>query len=170
MLRRVAAASVFPVTLPEAKLHCRVDGSAEDALLNDLIATANEVIGEDTGLVLGVETWALTLTDAHGVVHLPKAPVSELVSVEAGGDELPGFSLTMVDGDAAFVAGPWPEGEVVVTFKAGGAVPLALKRAMLLLVAYWYEHREGASDTQVREIPYAVESLVARHRRGWVKA
>lgn len=167
-LRRVTAATTYPVTASEAMAQCRVDGREEEDLISHYIAVANEKVGLMAGLVLGEETWELTVEDPDGAVTLPVAPVSALVSVN-GSTDLAGYALT-VDGDCASVTGDWPSGKVVIRFKAGGKAPLALKQAMLLLVGHWMAYRETVSEEAVTEIPYAVESLVSDHRRGWFAA
>lgn len=42
----------YPVTLAEAKMQCRVDGSFEDAYLSTLIAAATAKAENETGLTL----------------------------------------------------------------------------------------------------------------------
>lgn len=167
-LRRVAAATVFPVSLIEAKAQIRDDLGAEDALISHYIATANEKIGDMAGLVLGAETWELTVADPVGAVSLPLIPVASLVSVN-GDEDISGYALT-IDGDCASVTGDWPAGQVVIRFTVGGNVPLVLKQAMLLLIGHWCLNRGAASEETLTEIPYAIESLVSEQRRGWAKA
>lgn len=167
-LRRVAAASVYPVSVSEAKAQSRVDGREEEGLISHYIAVANEKIGAMAGLVLGVETWELTVTDPQGAVVLPLVPIGALVSVN-GNTDVSGYTLE-VYGDCVSVSGEWPAGKVVIRFTAGGNVPPALKQAMLLLIGHWMEHRGTASEESVSEIPYGVESMVSDHRRGWIAA
>lgn len=167
MLKRVTAASVFPVTLAEAKLQCRVDYDDDDTLFLHYIAAANEKIGAMCGLVLGEEVWELTVTDPVGEVALCKPPVTSLVSVN--GEVATAYTMT-VDGDLAVVSGDWPAGKVAIQFTAGGDAPLGAKSAMMFLIAHWYQNREGTSTDVPKEIPYAIESMVSEHRRGWVQA
>lgn len=63
---------------------------------------------------------------------------------------------------------------ISVTFSAGypqaadpaaSTVPAAIRAAILLLVAHWYQNREAVSDTGATELPLAVNSLVAPYRR-----
>lgn len=167
-LRRVIGPSEYPVTLEDAKRQCRVICDDEDAMFARLIATANEVVGEDAGLVLAPETWELRVTDPVGAVALPLVPVTALVTIN--GADASGYMLS-IDGDCATVSGDWPEGEVAIRFKAGGDVPQALRHAMLMLISYWFDEERGVvGEDQASKTAYAVEGLVARHRRGWVKA
>lgn len=167
-LRRVTAATVFPVTLAEAKAQIRDDLGAEDDLIRHYIAVANEKIGTMAGLILGAEVWELIVTDPVGAVSLPLVPVAALISVN-GDEDVSGYTLE-VDGDCASVSGDWPAGQVVIRFTSGGSAPLALKQAMLLLIGHYDENRSATSEEAVAEVPYAIESLVSDHRRGWVRA
>lgn len=50
-----------PVTIPQAKLHLRVTGSAEDALISGLISAAREYVENYCQRALFTQTWQLTL-------------------------------------------------------------------------------------------------------------
>ncbi len=167
-LRRVQKAVAFPVTIDAARETCK-SSPEDDPLLDLYIAAANEKIVFMAGIVLAEEVWEITATNVRGALDLVLVPVAALISVQSGGGDLPGFTL-VIDGDRATVSGPWPQGDVVVRFRVGGDVPDGLVLAMHFLIAHWYEHREAASETQLYEVPYAVESLVSEHRRGWVAA
>ena len=167
-LRRVSAGA-HPVTLDEVRFQCQIGDQTDwDVLLVRLIAAASEAVREDSGLVLRDETWELTVTDPVGPVVLPLIPVSGLVSVN-GDEDVTGYALS-IDGDCASVSGDWPPGDVTIRFKAGGDVPEGLRHAILMLIGEWFLQREAASADQRHAVPFAVESLIARHRRGWVKA
>ena len=165
MWQRVTAASAFSVTLAEAKAQCRIDGDDENALLNGLIAAADDVVGNMVGFPLGVENWAATIV-GEGRIEVPLYPVTKLKAV---GDDLEGFALVR-EGEKAFIAGPWPAEAVEVSVEVGGFVPPAIKLAQLLLIGHWYEQREAVSDKPLKEVPFAVESMVNLYRRGWAAA
>lgn len=169
MMRRVAATS--PVTLAEAAYQCRVNVGDDDTAITRLVADATGIVAEDVGLGLMIERWELTIADAEGAVALTRSPVRSLVSVTAGGAALPGFALHHGAAGSS-VTGPWPVGEVAILFEVGADIDTmpGLRQAILMLAAYWYDQRTAASDAQIRTVPFAVEDLVARHRRGWIKA
>jgi uncharacterized phiE125 gp8 family phage protein len=54
------APSVEPVTLAEAKLHCKVDGTDDDALITALIVAARQQAEHRTGRALVTQQWELT--------------------------------------------------------------------------------------------------------------
>lgn len=60
-LKQTAAPTEEPVSLAMARLHCRVDGAEEDALLGTLIAAARQWCESWTGRALCTQTWRLSL-------------------------------------------------------------------------------------------------------------
>lgn len=55
------APSAEPVTLAEAKLHCRVDGAEDDTLIVALIVSARQQAEQRTGRALITQQWEYTL-------------------------------------------------------------------------------------------------------------
>ena len=87
-MRCTVEADFEPVTLEEAKLYCRVDHDAEDALIAALIVAARQHAERKTGRVLRASTWEMTV----GGVLLPyhklmvrNAPCSALTALTVGG-------------------------------------------------------------------------------------
>src|SRR5574343_985939 len=82
-LKLITAATTTPVTLAEAKLHCRVDGTDEDALITSLITAATETAEQQlAGRVLMQQTWELTLDAFPGVFELTRVPVQSITSLK----------------------------------------------------------------------------------------
>ena len=59
----VTAPAAEPMTVAEVKDHARIDGSADDAYIGDLITAARERVERNTGRGLITQTWRLTLDD-----------------------------------------------------------------------------------------------------------
>ena len=57
----VTAPAAEPLTLAEAKLHLRVDDTADDALIGALITAARQHAEHDTRRALVTQTWKLAL-------------------------------------------------------------------------------------------------------------
>lgn len=57
----VAGPASEPVTLAEAKEHCRIDGTADDDYVAALITAAREMVTRLTGRALITESWKLVL-------------------------------------------------------------------------------------------------------------
>lgn len=185
-----------PVSLEEARLHCRIDSHDEDGYLAALITTARRWVERQTGLQLVQSTWTWTLDRLPYTMEPLYVPVSPLVSVTSikyidgsGIQQTLANTSYIVDatsmpGRIALVYGQvWPivqlrANAVEVVFKAGygsttstapqsaAAVPRTIKMAILLLVGHWYANREQTSENSPTDIPFGVESLLAMEAPG----
>ncbi len=72
-----------PITLAEAKAHCRIDIADDDDLVDALITTAREYAETYTQRQLMSATWKLSLDcfPRCGPIRLPKSPVQEVISI-----------------------------------------------------------------------------------------
>ncbi|HVB67972.1 MAG TPA: head-tail connector protein [Acetobacteraceae bacterium] len=123
----------------------------------------------------------------HGTLELPRAPVQSIVSVAALDDNLTAWTLANPDPitgdtdytidlaleparlhldarslDALGVALPIRHLQVsfVTGYPTPAAVPQPIVQAILLLIAFYYEHRGDGGG----EVPAAVETLLWMHR------
>jgi hypothetical protein len=143
-----------PVSRADAKAFCRIDGDSEDALVDALIAAARLHVESLTGRALVTQSWRLVL---HGptprLIALPIVPVAALLEAPEG---------AVLQGDCVLLAAPLDG--VSIDYSAGygeaADVPADLRQAVLLLVAYWYEHRDAVTTT-----PAGLERLLAGFRR-----
>lgn len=170
------------LTLPEVKTHLRVDGPYEDTYIQGLIAAAVGWMDGWQG-VLGrcilTQTWATR----HGVLvdmDLPfpdvqSAVVTYLDAAGATQTVAPGDyrvrtergvgRLILADGFAAPTLQAGRDDAVTVTAVYGRAeAPHGLKAAALMLIAHWYQNREGAGGS----VPPAVDALITPWRVGLV--
>jgi uncharacterized phiE125 gp8 family phage protein len=92
MLRLIEAATTHPVSLDDAKLHCRVVDTDQDSVLQAIVIAAEEFVAQRTGRRLAPEThrierscwWSCDLA-------IPAAPlrtVTEVSYLDAEGDEI----------------------------------------------------------------------------------
>ena len=175
-----------PLTLEDAKLHLREDGTAQDALITSLIKAAREHVEGFLGRALVTQTWDLTLDGfpSSGEVLIPRPPLVSVTSVKyldaAGVQQTMTASDYVVDvaqqpGRVFLAYGAnWPtiqtrQNAVVIRFVAGygaaASVPESIKAAVKLLVGHWYENREAAIvGTSAAAVPMAVESLLWMER------
>lgn len=90
-----------PVTLAEAKAHCRVEHSSDDTLISSLIVAAREYVETETRRALCTQTWDLTIhrawpsywdAECHEWrigIELPRPPlvsVTSITYVDTAGD------------------------------------------------------------------------------------
>lgn len=175
-----------PLSLDEVKAHLRVDGMAEDALLQSLVLTSRLHIEAALGLALITQSWKLVL-DAwphNGIVNLPIAPVQlvsdvRLMAQDGSAQSLDdnGYDVDASGRPARIYrrSGTWPtpgrkHAGIEIDFAAGfGAaandVPEPVRQALLLLVAHWYEHRDPIEiGTPSTAVPHAVSRLLNPYR------
>ncbi len=178
-----------PVTLAEAKLHCRVDNDAEDTLLSSFVVAAREYAESVTERTFAERTFVTRFSqfplpgEAMLLPQCPLVSVTEIKYWDTLGVEQTlssGLYRVRVDttpGSVEEAANEtWPDtfvrGDAVkVTYKAGyGLVadcPERGKQAIKMLVGHWYENREStAVGVDVKEVPQAVNALLWTLRTG----
>jgi uncharacterized phiE125 gp8 family phage protein len=176
-----------PASLDDAKAYLKLDTDDEDALVTTLITAARLHVEGTTGRALLTQSWRLVLDDwpPAGLVRLPVAPLQSLTAITAC--DINGDPVTLpTDGvlwDAqaapALLYLPAGFGDTVILrplqaieidYVAGygtdpADVPATLRQALLLLVAYWFEHRDAvvlAGSGSV--IPSGFDQLVGAYR------
>jgi len=185
-LFRTVDPTAEPVTLVEVKAHLRLDHDGEDDLLNGLIRAAREDVERAAGLALLEQSWRLVLDQwpREGCVAVPLHPVREILSVTAYGSEGEGTVIGPSGYQTDTISRParlhfdGPPGAlralngIEIDFVAGFGeaatdVPDLLRRAIILLVAHWYEFRTsyGPGDQPV-SYPAGYDRMIAPYRRG----
>lgn len=174
-----------PVTLSEAKTHCRVDTTADDAYIGSLITAAREWCEAYCEQTFIHTRYRMTLDSFPVEIELPRPPMATAGTVTAvvvtytlenqttatlstseyrvDRDAVPGVLRTNYNGS-------WPShlldyNAVTVSWWGGisannTSVPQRFKSAVLWLVGYWYERRMAAEAVNLTEIPYGVKSLL----------
>ncbi len=181
-LTLITGPATEPVTLADAKLHLRVDGTVEDALIQTLISAARLTLEAHGNLAMINQTWALRLDRWPGsVVSLPIGPVSAVQAIFVDGIALANEAYVLVPGGDARIAradnAPWRApsglaGGIEIRFDAGFGpegtdVPRHLHHAILMLVAEWFENREAGSRVEAGHatLPPAVMRLISPYRK-----
>ena len=195
-LTRQTGPAVEPVTLSEAKAHLRVDGTDSDAEIAAMISAAREWCEQYLDRTLVHTQWVMRFdrfpVDGTQDIELPRPPmvasgantaVSLSYTLEGGATATYGTSSYRVDRHSTpgavktNYAGTWPphlqdDNSISVTWWAGyGAsgsdVPRAIRHAMLMLVAHWYENRSTVLVGSIsKPLEFAVESLLSSQKWG----
>lgn len=191
-LKLVAAAANNPVTLAEAKLHLRVDGSDDDTLIEALIPAAVDWAESWLGRALIDQTWDLYLDefpDDDAVIKIPLPPLIEVLGLyyldSAGVEQTIAEADYVVDayGDPGRLlltaTGTWPTPKEVANavrlrFRAGyldtsvspavDRPPAAIKAAVLLMIGDLYANREETLAGAVGHVSFTVERLLRPYR------
>lgn len=186
-LVQTVAPSVEPVSLAEAKLHLRYEGTDDNDLITALIKAARRHAESFTRRQLITATWQLIMDGfpSGSLIEVPRPPLQSVTSItytDADGDTQP-VSADDYDVDTKNQPGriepsygnSWPStrdemNTVTVTYKAGYGdaatdVPEDIVAAVKLLVANWYEHREPVVvGTIAAELPLSVKNLLWPYR------
>lgn len=192
VLKLFTAPTVEPVSSAEAKLHCRIDTSADDTLITMLIAAARRKVEADANRALITQTWELVLDvfPTQTFIELPLPPLQSVSSIKYYDNSASPVETTfastnylvcidnqygglIVLKDSAswpVMTNPLEKGAVRIKFVCGygaaAAVPEIYKQAMLLLIGHWYENREAIQVTGAvpKEVPLAYEALIWQER------
>jgi len=173
-----------PVSVEEVKAQLRVDYADEDGLIAAYIGAARETLERLLWRAFITQTLALTL-DAWpegNAIRLPRPPL-QVVSAVTWTDAVGAVHVldagtyavdtTSEPGRVVLRAGQaWPGSALApaagvrVTYTAGygdeaDTVPEAIRQAIRLLAAHWFEHREAVSEAKaLEEVPMGVWWLV----------
>jgi uncharacterized phiE125 gp8 family phage protein len=162
ILNVTTAPATEPVSLAEAKIHLRVDHDADDALITSLIKTAREWCESYSGNKFITQTLTLKLHRFENVMRLPYIPASTLKSFQyvdtAGTTQTVSSDVYVYDTDskpaqirlAYNQTWPTPRADnnvITIVYDAGygvaAAVPDVFKAAIFLVLAAYYEGRDG---------------------------
>ena len=173
-----------PVTLVEAKLHLRVDHSADDDLITSLIVAAREYCEHYQNRAYIEQTITARLDSFSKAMVLPMPPLISVSSVkyyDSAGDQQT-LSSDLYDVDVTSEPGlvtlgyndSYPTIQAIhhsieIIYKAGygsaaSSVPETIKAAMKLLIGHLYENRQTVSAITLKEVPMAVKSLLSIDR------
>ena len=179
----LTAPAVEPLSLDEAKAYLRVETTDDDAVIGALISGSRIHIEAQTRRALITQSWRLS-ADAwpeDGRWPVVPAPLQTLTAArvydfdnvahdvdlqafvpDLGGSAL-GFAPWALPAPGRLIAGV--ELDVTVGYGVAAAnVPEALRQAIRLLVAHWYENRGLAAVGTVTVLPSTVAALIAPYR------
>jgi len=189
-LSLVTKPTAEPVTLIEAKAHCRIDTSDDDGLIAGYIVAARSWLESQLGPLM-TQTWDITFDyrwpwdGCKFILRLPIRPVQSITSVtyvdENGVTQTLSASLykailnTPVAAIEKAYGASWPgvrAQPAAITVRAvcgygpnPGDIPAHLRQALLMLVGHFYEHRESVVIGQApSSVPMSVEMLMSPSR------
>jgi len=169
-----------PVAAADAKAHMRIDQSLEDALISDLIRVAREHVEFATGQKLISQVWrqyeprlgpdrevcarvlpvqSISTVTIYSQDGTPRILTAQEAWIDRTRNQTRiGFAQTVLPAQAANGV------EIDLTVgmaDTGVEIPGALRHAILMLVAHWYEFRGAVpADQQPVSIPPGFETLI----------
>lgn len=175
----VTPPSAWPVSLDEAKDHCKIDGSAEDGYVTGLIGAATAHTEKVLGKSLMEQTLRLTLDGFNDAIRLPRGPVRSVVSIKyfdaAFSEQTLSPSIYTVDtaSNPQWIVRnsdvSWPQtanaiNTVNIDYVAGfNPLPDDIRHAILLLIGMWHRGRDEAALPHMDGGP-AYYALLTNHR------
>lgn len=179
-----------PVTLAEARLHCRVTHTSEDALITGLITAARENVEQYLRRALVTQTLEYKIPKFSERIYLPRPQLQYVVSVKYLDVDAAEQTLASTywvahaptEGAGYLQRSPlsiWPatalrDDSVRIRYVAGypdtaspssgsGGVPKSIKQAILLYIGDLWENREAQAETLLTE-NRTVLALLAPYR------
>ncbi len=183
--KQTVAPTIEPVSLDDAREHCRVTGTAEDGYISGLIVKARRYLERVLDRQLITATWQLDLEDFPEEIELRKLPVQSVDQIQYADPDTGTLTTLAASQYQVAVLTPdeparicpayglcWPSvrgdtySAVRVIFKAGygatqASVPTDYQHAILLLVGHWFLNREAISDETLTPVPEAFQALLA---------
>lgn len=172
LLERVSLPASEPITLAEAKLFLRVDGTEDDALITDIISAVREVAEQHLRASLVTQSWMLAFDDAAPEkTELSMGPVVSVTSVKLvqadASESVMSASLYHLSStrdvlvfDQAALAH-----RVEITYAAGYGdatdIPQPIRQGMLVHAASLYSQRDLSEA-----LPPVSKDLYRFYRRG----
>ena len=179
----LAGPAAEPITLAEAKAYLRVEHDDDDDVIAALIAGARIHVEAATRRALVTQTWRMVrdVWPAGGRIAVMPQPLRNVTAARVYREDgtthsidLQAFVADTASAVLAFAAWSLPapgrslagiEIDVEVGYGDASDVPEALKQAVRLLVAHWYENRGlVAVGHEVAELPATVTALLAPFR------
>lgn len=182
---------VEPVSLSEAKAHCRVDTSTDDAYITSLITAARQWVEQYIDRALIAQQLTMRVDRFPQEFELPRPPMAMsgtlttttiTYTLETQATATLDVSTYRVDREATpgrirtVYAGTWPghltdQNAVSVTWWAGYGpaatdVPQAIRHAILMLVGHLYERRLASDNVGGAEVPFGVKALLDSQKWG----
>jgi uncharacterized phiE125 gp8 family phage protein len=166
-----------PVTITEAKYQCRMfDDNSEDTFLTSLLAPARAYVERVSTYSMVAGTRVFTFTKWGDFLEIFLRPITSLTSVayvDADGADQTYAGLAPL-GAYPFRIFPAANDEfpaildgstITVTVSAGALDSasqeyLIAKRAILILIAHWFEYREATEGGISQEVEFAIKTML----------
>lgn len=153
------------VTVAEVKEYVRIDTSADDALIGQMISQARlwceNYISRD--IVSKNRTYYIDITDS-GLFDLPFGPVDSIDQITIDGTATTSYEILGLDNETIELDQGSAE-RVKITYITTGLNDSLLKQAMLQLISTYYDNRADFVDGgSVSEIPTNVRTILSSYK------
>ena len=154
----VTGSEIVPTS--EAKAFIRVDTSADDTIIGDMVTTARIACENYLGKDIVAKNRTLYIPFVNDRVNLPFAPVASISSITIDGNSathtVKGLDNEILELDET------PAREVKITYITSGLTGGHLEHAIKQLVSSYYDNRSDfITGSIVADIPTNVKALLA---------
>lgn len=176
---RTTAPTTWPVTVGEVLAQCHEDSMEQAALVEMYISAATALVEQHCGIAITPQGWTQKLDRfPAGDVVLSVGPVSAVTSItyvdtdgEAATFATEDYAVDLASVEARIrPVDTWPDtsdvmNAVTIVWTAGASCPAALKQAILMTAAHWYDNRGLLMSGGLTEIPMGAKALMETARR-----
>lgn len=170
LLERIIAPGSEPVSLSDAKQFLRVEHSADDTLITQLIVTCRQMAERYMRRSLITQSWRLAFNGALlSETRLAYGPLQSITQVEifdsAGNASVLSASLYELDATKellltnVYAGGDKVEIEYVAGYGAAADVPAPIRHGIMMHIAAFYDRRDMQGD-----VPEAALSLYRSYK------
>lgn len=190
-LVEATAPATEPVTVAEAKAYSRIDISADDTVVSNMITMARRELEKIKRRTFVTTTYDYFLdcfpSSDYVPIIFPRPPLVSITSIkyyDTDGVQQT-WSSTLYELDKNIQPGrvkpvdgeSWPttdtnkyglvEIRYVAGYGAAAAVPQEFKHELFAIVAHWYDVRRPVSERNMQNVPLHLEESFYRDRGQW---
>lgn len=150
------------VTTQNVKDFVRIDTSADDTIIDQMITTAREWCENYIGKDIVAKNRTFYLQEVDHRFTLPFAPIASISSVTSEGTavDYDGYGLD----DTIVQIKSLPAKEVKVTYVTAGITNELVKHAILHLVSTLYDYRADFIEGTVNEVPVKTKDILQSYK------
>lgn len=152
------------VNTATAKTYLRVDTSADDTLIGQMITQARIIIENYISKDIVAKTRKLYLASVDERFVLPFSPIASIQSITVEGTATTAYETYGLD-DTIVELNSLPSKEVIVSYTTSGMTDSFLIQANLQMISTLYDNRaDFVTGTIVSEIPTDVKSILSSYK------
>lgn len=158
------------ITTADVKLYSRIDTTADDTLIADMIKQARIYIENYIEQDIVAKNRTVYFQELNARFVLPYAPISSISSVTLDGTATTAYKTYGLD-NLEIKLNELPAKEVKITYITAGQDDALLKQAMLQLVNTFYDNRADFNVMQgvnFVELPSNVKSIVDSYKNVFI--
>lgn len=156
------------LTTSEAKDFIRVDTSADDTIIGQMITQARIWCENYISRDIVAKNRTLYLASVNERFVLPFSPVSSISSITVEGTATTDYETYGLD-DTIVSLNMLPSKEVKVTYVTSGQSDSLLKQAISQLVATYYDNRNDfVTGTIVSDVPTNVKNILSSYKNMFI--